>query len=200
MQEGIEKLKTDLNILEKMAENMNDYLRSEALFGRTGAPHMPQLTLGGYLMREHRLQALKNHLSDAERDRLSSAMVVFQNTMTTWTVRAETKAYKEVDARLRQWEETIREMRRNADENWSYYKTSVEVRVMLNELLDMLQNPPFQYDETYSQRISQLDSGFRSLWSSNDNLFVWQAAWQPAYPKKVFWFLYGAPYAVLRRS
>ena len=193
MENSIKKLKKDLNILAAMAENMDEHLRLEPVYGQMSGPHMPKLTFGGYLMREHRLRVFRDELDTAEQTRFANAVDTFQNTMTLWTVRAETKAYREVEARLRQWEETIRDLRRRPDENWNYYQTTVEVRVMLNELLDMLENPPFQYDATYADRLSQLDQGFRSVWRHNLGNFVWDAEWKKAYPPKVFWFLYGQP-------
>lgn len=194
MENSIKNLKKDLKILVAMAENMDEHLRLDPVYGRMSGPQMPKLTLGGYLMREHRLRVFKDKLDVAEQAAFAAAIDTFQNSMTTWTVRAETKAYREVEARLRQWEETIRDLRRSPDENWSYYQTAVEVRVMLNELLDMLDNPPFQPDATYTERLSQLDKGFRSLWRHDLGNFVWDADWEKGYPPKVFWYLYGEPY------
>ncbi|MEM7802484.1 MAG: hypothetical protein AAF633_25040, partial [Chloroflexota bacterium] len=153
----------------------------------------PKMTVGGYLIREHRLQALRGTLSNSERQRLSIAIERFQNTMTEWTVRAETKVYREVDSRLKQWEEVIRDLRRRPKENWTYFSTSVEARVMLNELLEMLAHPPFNFDETYIERLDKLDGGFRGMWRHKGDLFIWDEGWQAAYPARTFWYLYGEP-------
>lgn len=107
------KLQKDLDILEDMAGQMSEYLRMDTLFGPMG-PGRPKLTLGGYLMREQRLVALKGTLSTAENDRLLRARQMFENTVMEWVVATENKAGQEIEARMRQWTETVRELREDA--------------------------------------------------------------------------------------
>src|SRR5688500_2426298 len=52
------RLSEDLEVLEAMAAEMNEYLKSEVLFWPMRQGNLPRLTIGGYLMREHRLRAL----------------------------------------------------------------------------------------------------------------------------------------------
>lgn len=196
MQTTSPKLRKDLDTLERMSEALSDYLRIETLFGPLG-PNMPKMTVGGYLIREHRLQALRTNLEPNDRERLARAVDRFQQVMTEWTVRAEEKVYREVNSRLKQWEEIIRDLRKAPKENWTYYGTSVEVRVMLNELLEMLAHPPFQFDDTYIERLDKLDGAFRPMWRPKGDLFVWDDEYKAAYPVRTFWYLYGEP---LRRE
>ena len=57
------KLTRDLSILVAMAAEMETYLNSDVLFWHMSTSHMPALTLGGYLMRQHRLLALRDLLT-----------------------------------------------------------------------------------------------------------------------------------------
>jgi hypothetical protein len=187
------KLQNDLDILEEMADQMDGYLRMGTLFGPMG-PSRPTLTLGGYLMREHRLLALKGTLSPAENDRLLKARQTFENTVMEWVVATENKAEQEIEARLRQWTETIRELREDAVRYWSYYHSAVESRVMLTSLVKMLSNPPFKISPDVTGRIAVLDNAFYALWYSDSSLFVWDEDWTIAYQSADYEFLYGKPH------
>lgn len=187
------KLQKDLDILEEMAEKMSGYLRMDTLFGPMG-PGRPKLTLGGYLMREQRLLALKMTLTQYEQDRLLKGRQTYENTIMEWVVATEKKANQEIEARLRQWTETIRDLREDAPKHWHYYKTAVQARVMLQSLIAMLANPPFKLDPNIVERVKAIDSGFYAQWQSDASLFVWDEAWTAAYPAADYEFLYGKPY------
>ncbi len=186
------KLQKDLDILEEMAEEMGSYLKTDSLFGPMG-PNRPKMTLGGYLMREHRLLALQSNLSQDEQNRLLKARQTFENTVMAWVVAAESKANLEIEARLRQWQEAIRDLRENAVKHWPFYKTAVEARVMLQVLITMLSNPPFKIDNELVGRVAALDQAFFVGWNSDASRFVWEEDWAIAYPAAEFEFLYGKP-------
>ncbi|MFK7805973.1 MAG: hypothetical protein AB8G95_30365 [Anaerolineae bacterium] len=186
------KLQKDLDVLEDMAEKMGNYLRMDTLFGPMG-PNRPKLTLGGYLMREQRLVILKGTLSAHENERLLRARQLFENTVMEWVVATENKANQEIEARLRQWTETIRELRENAPKYWSYYHSAVEARVMIQTLVKMLSSAPFRIDPEIVKRIEVLDKGLYAIWYSDSSLFVWDEEWTAAYPAADYEFLYGKP-------
>lgn len=187
------KLQTDLHVLTVMAEGMADYLRAEALFGKTSG-RVPKLTLGGYLMRQHRLLALQALLTPAEQAEMAQAVAQYRAAVAEAIIRSEERATQECHARLRQWEETIRDLRRDGRAHASYYPTAAEPRAMLSELIQMLATPPYQLDPTIPERLALLDTGLRGVW--DDGEFIWPAEWQPAYPHANFWWLYGQPSAV----
>ena len=186
------KLQKDLDILEEMAEDLSNYLRTDALFGPMG-PNRPKMTLGGYLMREHRLLALQGNLSQPEKNRLLKARQTFENTVMEWVVATEKKAVQEIEARMRQWQETIRDLRENAVKHWPYYHTAVEARVMLALLLKLLSSPPFKANEELANRLAVLDQALFVAWYSDARAFVWDEDWASAYPAAEFEFLYGKP-------
>jgi hypothetical protein len=183
------KLKRDLSILVAMSEEMETYLNSDVLFWRMSKAGMPALTLGGYLMRQHRLLALNNLLTTAELSELESAITTYNTVLSEGIVRFEKKAHRELEARLRQWGEHIKDIDRGLASSKSNYATVVEVRAMISGLQDQLELAPFSLDPRIPQQVSLLDSQLRRQWESGE--FVWPNEWQPAYAEDVYWWLYG---------
>lgn len=190
MDDALKKLQKDLDIAEQMVNSMEDYLRMDTLFGKM-PPSMPALTLGGYLMRQHRLLELHKALPEVDRQRLATLVERFNNLVATRIVQTEEKAHKELGARLRQWEETIRDLRRDLRGNASFYHTAVEARAMISALLEMLDDPPFELRDDISERLETLDSGLKALWQTGN--LIWPEEWEPAYPQSDYWYLYGEP-------
>lgn len=58
MTNGIKKLNNDLDILQSMVEELANYLSSDVLFWPLFKSSYPKMTLGGYFMRQRRLQRL----------------------------------------------------------------------------------------------------------------------------------------------
>lgn len=191
--DGIEKLKKDLDVLEVMAERMDGYLRGDALFGKTPST-MPELTIGSYLMRQHRLLALQPLLNPDELERLQRAIFQYKQVFENNIVRSEERATREFKARLKQWEEYIRDLRRDTKAHFYYYSTAVAPRVMIAELYTMLSTYPYRLDEKLPERLQLLDGGLRSIWDVGD--FVWPSEWQTAYRPQEYWYLYGQPIAL----
>jgi hypothetical protein len=110
MPEPNEKLRRDLDILEAMSSGMDEYLRSQTLFGPMMELSLPRLTLGGYLMRQHRLLSLKELLNESDQNRLEAAVTSFNDALVEKVVRFEARAHHELHARLRQWGEFLKEL------------------------------------------------------------------------------------------
>lgn len=191
MTQGEDKLAQDVHVLSAMAEEMEAYLNSDVLFWHMSEAGMPVLTLGGYLMRQHRLLALYDSLSEEQQAEVDAAVAQFNQTLEERTVRFEQKAHRELDARLRQWEEYLKDLERGQAGNKSNYGTAVEARAMIAALTDYLQLAPYQLEDRVSQRTALLDGRLRSRWEAGD--FIWPEAWQEAYPRAEYWWLYGAP-------
>lgn len=185
------KLQHDLAILTAMADEMADYLRSDVLFWPMSSGGMPKLTLGGYLMRQFRLLALGDTLQPAEQQQLSRAVSTFNQALVERVVRFEQKAHQELEARIRQWGEYLRDLEKDRDMGPAGYGTAVETRAMIAVLVEKLQKRPYQLQPRIMPRIDLLDQNLRHFWEPGP--FVWVAAWQPAYPQADFWWLYGQP-------
>lgn len=189
MSEGIEKLHRDVEILAAMASEMEDYLRSDVLFWRIMDASMPRLTLGGYLMRQHRLLALEHLLDEATRQVMETAVTQYNLALVEKIVRLEQKIQHELEARLRQWSEYLRDLTK--DKGASNYAAMVETRAMIDALVGQLELPPYQLDVRVPQQIALLDNNLRR--HLRRGAFVWPVEWQPAYPESVYWWLYGEP-------
>jgi hypothetical protein len=188
---GKQKLGRDLTILQAMSGEMDDYLKSEVLFWQMMKGGMPKLTLGGYLTRQHRLLALKHLLDESERVRLETAVVQFNLALVEKIVRLEQKAHRELAARIRQWGEYLKDIEWEKGGSIGGYGSAVETRAMIAALIDQLQMAPYQLDSRFLAQVSLLDTNLRRSWRRG--AFVWPESWQPAYPSKPFWWLYGSP-------
>lgn len=189
--DSAEKLTQDLAILQVMASQMADYLKSETLFWPMEHSNMPQLTLGGYWLRQHRLTALHHLLSSEQQARLSAAVKQFETAVSPWVVRTEQRAHTELEARIRQWDEYLRDLREKRGAEASAYAAQVEIRAIIAALVAQLQQAPYQLNEKLLHPILRQDKGLRARFASGD--FVWPVEWQPAYPKPEYWWLYGRP-------
>ena len=186
-----EKLIHDLAILQEMASQMDEYLKSETLFWPMGHSDMPKLTLGGYWLRQHRLSTLRHLLTSEQQTQLDTAVHTFATAVSDWVVRTEQRAHAELAARIRQWEEYLRDLREKQSENAGSYAAQVEVRAIIAALIDNLQQAPYQLDEKLLPSILTQDKGLRARFASGD--FIWPEEWQPAYPEPEYWWLYGRP-------
>jgi hypothetical protein len=185
------KLHKDILILTAMAADMVQYLDNDVLFWSMSSGAMPKLTLGGYLMRQHRLLALADSLEVGELQMLNTAVFQFNQALIERIVRFEKKAHTEIEARIRQWGEYLRDLEREEFPSKSGYATAVEARAMLAALVNKLQNRPYQLQSRIRPRIDVLDKSLQRFWEPGQ--FIWEDAWQPAYPQTDYWWLYGVP-------
>lgn len=191
MHDGSERLAQDVAVLSAMAEQMPQYLDSDILYWPAPRGGMPALTLGGYLLREQRLLALGNLLTPDQRAEVDKAVTQFNQALANRVVRFENKAHHELEARLRQWEEHLKDMDRGTFDRSSNYSTAVETRAIIQALLDRLSMPPYQIRARPLQHLAALDTRLRSRWQPGE--FVWPAEWADAYPRSSCWWLYGTP-------
>ena len=190
MSDHTHKLEQDLAIAAAMAAQMDDYLKSDILFWNMGQSGMPMLTLGGYLMRQYRLLALSDLLSEAQQGELETAVIQFNAALAEKIVRLEVKANSELEARIRQFEAFLRDLRKGQETGMNY-RTAVEPRAMIAALVDKLRMAPYQLDRQIPGRVETLDRSLRQRWVPGE--FIWPQDWQPAYPQDEFWWLYGKP-------
>lgn len=191
MRSGVEKLREDLDILEAMAADMREYLQSDVLYWKMAVAQMPMLTLGGYLMREYRLLALRNLLNEAEQARLDKAVAQFKEAVDGKIVRFEERAKKELGIRARQWGRYLDDLRKEPELAGINYETAVTNRAMITAIIERLQTPPYQLDGGLVETVDSLDKGLRNRWKKGE--FVWPEEWKPAYPPDKYWWLYGRP-------
>jgi hypothetical protein len=187
--DGSEKLDRDLVVLEAMAAEMDEYLRSDVLFWPLRGSDLPRLTLGGYLMRQHRLLELRDLLSMPEQERLHATISRYLDALEEKVVRFENRAHEELEARLRQWREYLRDVKNGS--GVAYYPTAVETRAMIRALISQLRVNPYQLNDDIPPQVALLDRELSRFWEPGQ--FVWPFDWRPAYPQAEYWWLYGRP-------
>ncbi len=187
MSEEKTKLAQDVFILKEMSGEIVDYLRSDVLFWPMMKGGLPRLTLGGCLLRQHRLLALRDLLSTEEQAQVDTAVTQFNQALIEKTVRFEQKAHQELKARIRQWSEYLKDMQWKTTA--ADYATAVETRAMIMAIIQKLQHPPYQLAPRIPKHIHLLDNDLRHYWHTGS--FIWPEAWQPAYPQTAYWWLYG---------
>lgn len=191
MSTGIEKLQRDLAILEEMAAEMDEYMKSETLYWPMSRGDMPKLTLGGYLLRQHRLLQLASSLDEADWGRLETAVARFNEALSDKIVRTERRAHEELGVRSRQWGTYLGDVQRQAAQAAVNYGTAVENRAMITALIRFLQTEPYRLEPGVLANVQALDQALRRHWQPGD--FVWPQEWVTAYPPDTYWWLYGRP-------
>ncbi|HEX6386995.1 MAG TPA: hypothetical protein VF177_20215 [Anaerolineae bacterium] len=191
MNEVHQILERDLTILEEMVAEIGGYLMSEATHWIMARGDMPKLTIGGCLMRQHRLSIVRDQLEPAEQVRLDTVLERFEEALKEKVVRFEDKGHQELHARLSEWSGYLRDMTSRMVTEPEYYASVVDTRVVVTALLNKLRLPPYELNPHILDEVDQLDGYLRSRWQSGE--FVWPAVWQPAYPPEEYWWLYGRP-------
>ena len=184
-------LERDLTILEEMVVEIDGYLMSEATHWIMARGDMPKLTIGGCLMRQHRLSVVRDQLEPAEQVRLDTILERLEEALKEKVVRFEDKGHQEVHGRLSEWTGYLRDLTSRMATEAEYYASVVDTRVVITALLNKLRLPPYQLNPHVPNEVDQLDGHLRSRWHSGE--FVWPAVWQPAYPADEYWWLYGRP-------
>ena len=181
----------DLMIMEEMAANMAAYLDSKVEEWTIPRANMPRLTIGGFLMRRQRLLALRHKLSADDQIRLDVALAQFITALDERVVRFEKRAHQELHTRIAEWIGILPALNRRAKMEANYYAGVVDTRIVIKELLDILQTPPYVLEEGVNDEIRAVDRLLKSR--LNEHAFVWDGIWESAYPPGEYWWLYGYP-------
>jgi hypothetical protein len=188
-----EILKRDLTILEAMVAGLPEYLASDATSWELKGGDMPPLTIGGCLMRLNRLTILQNNLTNDDRLALARVRTAFDATLRNTVVRFEQRAYQELNARLREWTNYLRNLSQSnklmADQG--YYAVKVYARIVIGELVGKLSERPYRLDGRVPRDVAALDRRLRLMWQPDG--FLLALVWQRAYPPDPCWWLYGHP-------
>ena len=182
-------LRHDLHILETMVDALPGYLAS-SLSKWALEPDMPALTLGGCLMRFHRLGMLRSHLHPLDQVRYDMLKNQYEQFLVEKVVRFEQRAHQEMHLRLGEWTNCLRELPSNIDT----YRNKVDCRVVIDVMVAALQKRPYQLEQQVREELETLDRNLQARWQPGH--FVWDTVWQPAYPEKMYWWLYGTPVTV----
>ena len=187
-------LRYDLAAVEAMASELEPYLMSDTLYWQLSpakaiVPVAPMLTLGGLLLRLHRLQGQEEALTPEQSARLASADQTFRSTLKSWKAHAAARMLRELDARLKSWSWFVEDCRAQKRACITHYPTEAELRTLIALLLDKAA----EYEDVsqHRERLAQLDAQFCHWFRPGD--FIWRPELAPVYPPERFWWLYGRP-------
>ena len=181
----------DLEILKVMVAEMDGYLMSEATHWTMEKGDMPKLTIGGCLMRCHRLPVVRDQLDEAAQTELDSALQSFTKALSENVVRFEMRLHQELHARLADWSGYLGRMVHRTMAEAGYYASVVDTRVVIEAMIDELQKPVYQFDKRILEEVTTLDNSLKGRWLIGE--FVWPDVWQVAYQPERYWWLYGRP-------
>ncbi len=183
----------DLYILEAMVAELDAYLDSDATQWPMRQDGLPKLTIGGCLMRQKRLQALRHHLMPEDQTCLDTVVHTFNTLLNERVVRFESRAHDELHARLREWTVYLRNVTSQKVREKDYYAHTVDTRLVIAALVDKLQTPPYRLSPQIAHDVAHMDNYLKAQWESGE--FVFSPVWQAAYPADRYWWLYGCPKA-----
>jgi hypothetical protein len=180
-------LERDLRALSAMASHLTPYLYEDDVYGHLG-PDLPQLTLGGLLLRLHRLARLSPTLDAAQQNQVREARSAFEAARSQWKTHYERKLGRELRSRIDALNRFLDECAADLRGCAASYPTQAEKRAMIEHLraeadaLDVL-------TDDQEARLNRVDQKLKRLLSEGD--FISDARLKDAYPRDVFWWLYG---------
>jgi hypothetical protein len=184
-------LSRDLEILVQMSLELSQYLRSDSVRWTMARGDMPPLTLGGCLMRRHRLNLLAHKLDYSLQRKLDFAGGRIRNLLDDNVVRFETRSAQEFHARMSEWMGHLRGWATLGRVSAEQYASKADGRLVLWALVEALRQPPFELDPAFESQLEQVDNHLRGCWQSSD--FVLPPVWRPVYPLITHWWLHGRP-------
>jgi len=179
-------LDRDVRTVEAMASRLNPYVYENELYGLMPGD-LAKLTVGGLLMRMHRLSAISSTLSPKQQDTLNKARQQLDDVRRDWTVAYEGKLTREYQSRISAFNQFLNEYPDNPRSVAENYPSNAEKRAILESLAD----------EAASLNI--LTADMKNALGATDNKlrrytqpssFIWDERLRPAYPEDKYWFLY----------
>ncbi len=187
----------DLRILAAMAGQVRQYLIEDELFwplpGRVSGG-MPRLTIGGFLVRSHRLAALRGQLSARQQATLDETLADWRAARTEWTCHYYAKVERDWQMRLNLLQGFLADCEqsgnRNCFENWP---PMAEHRTAAHHLLTEWRERTSDLREQEAA-LHRVDTGLRTYLAQGENgQFLWLSALEDAYPRETFWWLWTVP-------
>lgn len=179
----------ELNIVSSMVAHLTPYLYEDELFGHI-SNNLPKLTIGGLLLRLHRLEGLADTLTAGQRQELQKARDHFEGMRYEWQSHYIDKILQEIRARINAIKWYLDDCAENAAGCDSGWPNEAEKRTMIAHLQQAAQRLD-ALPKDLKASIAGLDSQMRRFYRPGE--FIWDERLQPVYPRDDFWWLYGRP-------
>lgn len=197
MSEPNYSIENDLKEAQAMVKGLESYLQGSELYGRVGGGgifsggNMPSLTIGALLMRLRRLNFFRDQMSPAQQSQLDSIEDQHEKTRKEWRAHYENWMLKEVNSRLDAMNPYFQEVRDTPTIASSAYKPEALRRTIVQEILSAMEEMSIRSADLEA-KARRVDSRLRGL-GLQPSEFIWASTLEPAYPQKVYWWLYNKP-------
>ena len=182
-------LARDVNVLSAMASNLTPYLYESELYGYL-AGNLPRLTVGGLLLRLHRLARLDDvWMTSEQQTQIQDAHLNFEAECSQWAVHYGNKLQHELQARLNAFEQFLRECAEKSHGCAASYPSQAEKRTIIHHLHSEASARDVLPDGALA-RITALDQRLRQVFVDGDFLIADERL-ASVYPQDTFWWLYG---------
>ncbi|NDJ75615.1 MAG: hypothetical protein GYB65_05090 [Chloroflexi bacterium] len=179
-------LERDLRTLAAMASNLTPYLYEQELYGHLSGD-LPRLTLGGLLLRLHRLSALSDILDPEQQTVVHDARLNFEAERAQWAVHYDNKLQFELQARVEALARFLDECAREDSACAVEYPIQAEKRTMIEHLRAEAAERNIPTNDLVP-RLAQVDTRLKR--STREGAFISDARLVPAYPQDRYWWLY----------
>lgn len=187
------KIDQDLREAQTMAEQLEDYVRGNELYGNAGGgffSKMPSLTVGALLMRLRRLDALRDTLNSKQSEQLDNAQRQHDQVREAWQLHYREKMLQEAQSRLDAMRTFFEECARNPKSCYGIYKPEMSRRTIVQEILREMAAQNIRNTEIIERQMG-VDGQLRGVVVAAG--FQWDETLQAVYPADEFWWLYYAP-------
>jgi hypothetical protein len=179
-------LDRDLKTLAAMASGLTPYLYESEMYGYLDGD-LPKLTLGGLLMRLHRLGHLAPSLNTEQQTLISKAHATFETERSHWAVHYDQKLQHELQSRVDSFDQFLNEWAEDPSGSSANYPTQAEKRVMIKHLQQEATERGVLSD-MYRTRITEIDQKLHHALTECD--FIFDERLRDIYPHTEFWWLY----------
>lgn len=179
-------LNRDIHTAKEMASRLNPFVYEKEIYGFM-PDGLPNLTIGGLLMRLHRLSLLDNLLSSDQREQLDIARQQVDSIKQEWLVAFTNKTTRELVLRINEWNQFLNECRQDQDECRDMYRSVVEKRVMA-QILSKEASALKALTPKIENRLIGIDLQMQEFFKPSS--FIWDQRLQQAYPQDQYGVLY----------
>ncbi len=172
----------DIATLDVFLSEFEPYLKSDVVFWNVGKSNTPALSLGGILFLRRTLSARRTQFSPEQSKEFARLDLLANDLLNRWVANVEKKTLSEISSRLNVWNSAFDDLADN-------YPQAVHTRVYLALLMPLVAH--LDAAEHFRQRLSRSDSRLRDMLNAGE--FVWDSAIAVAFPRELFWYLYGRP-------
>ncbi len=176
----------DVRALSELAAGLIPYLYENELYGAMPV-NMPRLTVGGVLMRLHRLEAIRDLLNPEQTRRLDEARAAFDKARAEWPVAYEGKLDRELTARTQALGNIFNDCKDSLRRCADIYPSEIEKRVMAEQLASE-ERERKTLTPVQEAALRGFDAGIKQFIEPGE--FLWDPRLKAAYPEDAYWYLY----------